>query len=219
MVHNGIEYADMQVIGEAYDLLRVPWQREPPSRQNFQGLEQDRAELLPDRNHLRGARTGGRQDRQASGRRVVDAAGPKGTVRTAKAGLDLGSPSPPSQSPFRPRLSSVDRERREQASARAPAGLIATTGGRDDPEFVEDVRRLFASKLVACTGHGPAHPRRQGVRLGPESWTPSSLAWCIRAELGDIMVAYAGEAPANMSLAPAFKNLMEARSFLASRGG
>ena len=32
----------------------------------------------------------------------------------------------------------------------------------------------------------------------------------IRAELlGDIMAAYAGEAPANMLLAPAFKNLME----------
>ena len=149
---------------------------------------------------------------------IVDAAGQKGTgLWTAKAGLDLGSPvSAIAESVFARALSSVEREQREQAQRELPAGLIATTGvGAGDPEFVEDVRRaLFASKLVAYA-QGMDLLTRAGKEYG---WdlkldTIASLwrAGCIiRAELlGDIMAAYADQAPANMLLAPAFKNLMD----------
>ena len=149
---------------------------------------------------------------------ILDQAGQKGTGRwTVQAALDLGAPvSAIAESVFARALSSSDVKARAQAQQELPAGLIATTGvGAGDPEFVEDVRRaLFASKLVAYA-QGMDMIARAGQEYGWELHldTIASLwrAGCIiRAELlGDIMAAYAGEVPANMLLAPAFKNLME----------
>ena len=219
MVHNGIEYADMQVIGEAYDILRSVAGIEPAEQAeifktwNEGDLSSYLIEITAEVLAQVDAKTG-----KPLVDVIVDAAGQKGTgLWTAKAGLDLGSPvSAIAESVFARALSSSEREQREQAQRELPAGLIATTGiGAGDPEFVEDVRRaLFASKLVAYA-QGMDLLTRAGKEYG---WdlkldTIASLwrAGCIiRAELlGDIMAAYAGEAPANMLLAPAFKNLME----------
>ena len=219
MVHNGIEYADMQVIGEAYDILRSIAGIEPAQQAeifktwNEGDLSSYLIEITAEVLAQVDAKTG-----KPLVDVIVDAAGQKGTgLWTAKAGLDLGSPvSAIAESVFARALSSSEREQREQAQRELPAGLIATTGiGAGDPEFVEDVRRaLFASKLVAYA-QGMDLLTRAGKEYG---WdlkldTIASLwrAGCIiRAELlGDIMAAYAGEAPANMLLAPAFKNLME----------
>ena len=219
MVHNGIEYADMQVIGEAYDILRSIAGIEPAQQAeifkawNKTDLSSYLIEITAEVLAQVDAKTG-----KPLVDVIVDAAGQKGTgLWTAKAGLDLGSPvSAIAESVFARALSSSEREQREQAQRELPAGLIATTGvGAGDPEFVEDVRRaLFASKLVAYA-QGMDLLTRAGKEYG---WdlkldTIASLwrAGCIiRAELlGDIMAAYADEAPANMLLAPAFKNLME----------
>lgn len=48
MVHNGIEYADMQVIGEAYDLPRGRRHRASRTGRNLQRVEQGGAFQLPD---------------------------------------------------------------------------------------------------------------------------------------------------------------------------
>ena len=62
MVHNGIEYADMQLIAESYDLLRHGCGLEVPEiAERFQALERVRARVVPDRD-LR-SRAG--QDRRA----------------------------------------------------------------------------------------------------------------------------------------------------------
>ena len=94
MVHNGIEYADMQVIGEAYDLLRSAAGIEPAEQAKIfadwnQGdlssfLIEITAEVL------------GHTD-AATGKPLIDviqdSAGQKGTGRwTVQSGLDLGSP-------------------------------------------------------------------------------------------------------------------------------
>ena len=56
MVHNGIEYADMQLIAEAYDLLRAgleaPARRD---RRHLPGLERRRSRVVPHRDHRRRA--------------------------------------------------------------------------------------------------------------------------------------------------------------------
>ena len=50
MVHNGIEYADMQLIAESYDLLRHGAGFEVPEiAKRFRGLERVRARVVPDR--------------------------------------------------------------------------------------------------------------------------------------------------------------------------
>lgn len=153
MVHNGIEYADMQVIGEAYDLLRSVAGIEPAEQAeifkawNKTELNSYLIEITSEVLAQVDAKTG-----KPLVDVIVDAAGQKGTgLWTAKAGLDLGSPvSAIAESVFARALSSVDREQREQAQRELSAGLIATTGvGAGDPEFVEDVRRaLFASSSL-----------------------------------------------------------------------
>ena len=70
MVHNGIEYSDMQLIGEAYQLLRDGLGKSAPrDRRRLRRVEQGRPGQLPHRDHRRGAASDRRQDRQAAGRR------------------------------------------------------------------------------------------------------------------------------------------------------
>ena len=69
MVHNGIEYGDMQLIAESYDVLKHV--ARPVERRAGQGLyrvEQGRARQLPDRDHVEDLHEEGRGDRQGSGR-------------------------------------------------------------------------------------------------------------------------------------------------------
>ena len=62
MVHNGIEYADMQLIAEAYDLLRGAGLDDPAQiAEIFAELEQRRPRVVPDRDHRRGAAPGRRR--------------------------------------------------------------------------------------------------------------------------------------------------------------
>ena len=61
MVHNGIEYADMQLIAEAYDLLKE--RRRPDQRRAARSLyqvERGRLGLVPDRDHRPDIRQEGR---------------------------------------------------------------------------------------------------------------------------------------------------------------
>ncbi|SJN26773.1 6-phosphogluconate dehydrogenase, decarboxylating [Micrococcus lylae] len=154
MVHNGIEYADMQVIGEAYDLLRQVAGMEPEEQaQVFTAWNQtDLASYLIEIT----AEVLSQVDAE-TGRPlvdvIVDEAGQKGTGRwTAISGLDVGSPvAAIAESVFARSLSS-----QPQVRAQARELLAAGTEGSGTPApsdreaFVEDVRQaLFASKLVA----------------------------------------------------------------------
>ena len=64
MVHNGIEYADMQLIAEAYDLIRQgTGESAAEIAEIFTALELRRSGVLPDRDHRRGAGPRRRRDR------------------------------------------------------------------------------------------------------------------------------------------------------------
>jgi 6-phosphogluconate dehydrogenase len=69
MVHNGIEYSDMQLIGEAYQLLKD---------RRVHRVEQGRSGQLPGGDHRRGAAPGRRQDRKTPRRRHPRRGGAKG---------------------------------------------------------------------------------------------------------------------------------------------
>jgi 6-phosphogluconate dehydrogenase len=69
MVHNGIEYSDMQLIGEAYQLLRDGLGLTAPEIADVFAEWKGRAGQLPDRDHRRGAAPDRRQDRQCKGPR------------------------------------------------------------------------------------------------------------------------------------------------------
>ncbi|MCQ9370223.1 NADP-dependent phosphogluconate dehydrogenase [Corynebacterium sp. 35RC1] len=154
MVHNGIEYADMQVIGEAYQLLRYGAGLSPQeiseifSTWNQGDLDSYLIEITAEVLKQVDAETG-----TPLVDLIVDAAGQKGTGRwTVKAALDLGIPvTGIGEAVFARALSSATAQR-EAAQGELPTGELHTLEalGVDRETFIEDVRRaLYASKLVA----------------------------------------------------------------------
>jgi 6-phosphogluconate dehydrogenase len=151
MVHNGIEYADMQLIAEAYDLLRAGLGASPAQLAevfrtwNKGDLESFLIELTAD--------VLGQVD-DTTGKPfvdvVLDQAEQKGTGRwTVQTALDLGIPiTGIAEATFARSLSSHAEQR---GPARAAFGAdIGDLGVSDRDAFVEDVRRaLYASKVVA----------------------------------------------------------------------
>ncbi|HEY3629969.1 MAG TPA: NADP-dependent phosphogluconate dehydrogenase [Jatrophihabitantaceae bacterium] len=150
MVHNGIEYADMQLIAEAYDLLRAGLSAEPAELAdifrtwNEGDLESFLIEITAD--------VLGHTD-AATGRPfvdiVLDEAEQKGTGRwTVQTALDLGVPiTGIAEATFARSLSGHAEQRRAARAALAEENTVETD---DRNAFIEDVRRaLYASKVVA----------------------------------------------------------------------
>ncbi|WP_200328817.1 NADP-dependent phosphogluconate dehydrogenase [Leucobacter sp. L43] len=150
MVHNGIEYADMQLIAEAYDLIRRGTGKSPAeiadifAEWNDGELEsyliEITAEVL-------------RQNDAATGKPLVDVildqAGAKGTgAWTVQTALALGVPvSGIAEATFARSLSSHPEQRAAASSLPGPSEQPAVA---DEAAFIEDVRQaLYASKIVA----------------------------------------------------------------------
>ena len=152
MVHNGIEYADMQVIGEAYHLLRYAAGLEPKEiaavfrEWNAGDLDSYLVEITAEVLDQVDQRTG-----KPLVDVIVDAAGQKGTGRwTVKAALDLGIPVTGIGEAVFARALSGARTMREATIGNLPSGTLDTRAVADRDAFIEDVRRaLYASKLVA----------------------------------------------------------------------
>ncbi len=152
MVHNGIEYADMQLIAEAYDLLSSALGLSAPEIADI-FEEWNRGEL--DSFLIEITSRVLRQIDAATGRPlvdvIVDQAEQKGTGRwTAQSALELGVPITGITEAVFARVVSSRREERIAAAPVLP-GPRRTPGGRSPEDaLVEDVRRaLYASKIVA----------------------------------------------------------------------
>ena len=153
MVHNGIEYADMQVIGEAYHLLRYAAHMTPAEiaevfrEWNTGDLDSYLVEITAEVLSQVDAETG-----KPLIDVIVDQAGQKGTGRwTVKAALDLGIPTTGIGEAVFARALSGAADQRAATEGQLPTGDIADGVSDDErPEFIEDVcRALYASKLVA----------------------------------------------------------------------
>ena len=151
MVHNGIEYADMQLIAEAYDLLRQGLGASAAEIaeifRDWNGgeLESFLIEITADVLAHTDAETG-----QAFVDVVLDQAEQKGTGRwTVQNALDLGVPiTGIAEATFARALSGSVPQR--AAGVRALDGHAGTWDVTDRDAFIEDVRlALLASKVVA----------------------------------------------------------------------
>jgi 6-phosphogluconate dehydrogenase len=149
MVHNGIEYADMQLICEAYDILKNV---QGLSAAEMQGVFTDwnRGELNSYLIEIT-ADILGRTDPETGVPLVdviLDAAAQKGTGKwTSEAALDLGVPVPTiTEAVFERYLSAMTSLRAAASGVLAgPAAALAVGDG-----FIESVRRaLYASKICA----------------------------------------------------------------------
>ena len=154
MVHNGIEYADMQLIGEAYHLLRHGAGLEPGRiaeifrEWNAGDLDSYLIGITADILETTDPDTGAPMIDV-----IQDAAGQKGTGRwTAKEALDLGIPATAIGEAVFARALSSSTELRAAALTHFPTGNLADFAslGISVEEFIEHVRRaLYASKLIA----------------------------------------------------------------------
>ena len=150
MVHNGIEYSDMQLIGEAYQLLRdglglsAREIAEVFTEWNSGDLDSFLVEITAEVLRQVDAKTS-----RPLVDIIVDEAEQKGTGRwTVKSGLDLGVPvTGIAEAVFARALSGSVPQRR------AAAGLASGTLGQQPTaatQFVIDVRQaLYASKIIA----------------------------------------------------------------------
>ncbi|MCA9597939.1 MAG: NADP-dependent phosphogluconate dehydrogenase [Myxococcales bacterium] len=151
MVHNGIEYADMQCIAEAYHVLREIAAMQPPALAEVftdynQGpLESFLIEIT--------AKIFGVKDPESGGwlvDHVLDRAGQKGTGRwTAQIALELGVAIPSIAAAIDARVLSSMKEERVRAS-KVLRGAAGQTTVEEKKKLVKDVHdALLCSKICA----------------------------------------------------------------------
>ncbi|OPZ19183.1 MAG: 6-phosphogluconate dehydrogenase, decarboxylating [candidate division BRC1 bacterium ADurb.BinA364] len=149
MVHNGIEYGDMQLICEAYHLMKeglglsIEEMGDVFAAWNEGELDSYLIEITRDILRYRDEKG------EAVVEAILDAAGQKGTGKwTAIAALDLGQPlTLIGEAVFARCLSAIKEER--VAASKALPGPGARFEG-DKKAFVEDLRlALYASKIVS----------------------------------------------------------------------
>ncbi len=216
MVHNGIEYADMQLIGEAYDLLRKAL--DLPVDQiadvfrdwNSGDLESYLVEITAEVLSQTDADTG-----KPLVDVIVDAAGQKGTGRwTVKSALDLGVPTTGiAEAVFSRALSSALEQRK--AATELESGTLGAPPA-DVDQFIADIRSaLYASKVVAYAqgfDQIAAGSKEYDWELHPGSMATIWRGGCIiRAQfLNRIVEAYDENADLpSLLLAPYFRDAVE----------
>jgi 6-phosphogluconate dehydrogenase len=147
MVHNGIEYADMQLIAESYDLLRHACGLEVPEiGQRFEAWNETELESFLIEITARVLAKTDEQTGKPLVDVILDAAGQKGTGRwTAQNALELGVPlTGITEAVFARSLSALKSER-----VRAADVLQGPSGGADESLAADLEHALYASKIVA----------------------------------------------------------------------
>ena len=146
MVHNGIEYGDMQLIAEVYDLLKRGMQSSYPdmaalfTRWNRGSLNSYLIEITAKVLQTKD------QDGKPLMEKVLDAAGQKGTGKwTGMQALDLGVPVTLIGEAVFARCLSALKEERVEASRHYPSAPSAKSHFDED----EMARALYASKIVS----------------------------------------------------------------------
>jgi 6-phosphogluconate dehydrogenase len=150
MVHNGIEYGDMQLIGEAYDLLKrglgltADELHEVFAEWNKGELDSYLIEISSE------IFTNKDEDGTPLVDKILDAAGQKGTGKwTAISALDLGQPvTLIGESVFARCLSALKEER--VTASKLLAGPATKPEAGDRATFIENVRcALYCSKIIS----------------------------------------------------------------------
>ena len=214
MVHNGIEYGDIQLLAESYHLMHAGLGLDYPAMASvFEGWNDGMLDsyLVEITSRVLAYR----QDGEPLLEMIVDAAGQKGTgTWTAISALDLGMPvSLVAEAVFARMLSSLTGER---ATASAVLAGPSTRIVDDPADVISDLEQaLYASKIVSY-GQGfmlmKAADEAYGWELDPGG---IALMWregcVIRASFLDrIREAYEREpAIANLLLDPYFSQALQ----------
>src|SRR6185312_13264209 len=149
MIHNGIEYGDMQLIGEAYQLLKDGLGLTPDELHEV-FAEWNKGELDSYLIEIT-AEIFAKKDEDGAPiiDKILDAAGQKGTGKwTCESALDMGMPVTLIGEAVFARCLSALKDERVEASKVLPGPK--TVAAKDRAEFIEDVRRaLYCSKIIS----------------------------------------------------------------------
>ncbi|MFN8371480.1 MAG: NADP-dependent phosphogluconate dehydrogenase [Anaerolineae bacterium] len=220
MVHNGIEYGDMQLIAESYDILhRVLGLSNSELAEVFS--EWNKGELDSFLIEIT-AQIFRKQDDQGQPSELVDyvldKAGQKGTGKwTSQNALDLGAPTHTMTSAVEARIISAYKDERVAASQTLGGPSAAGSYSGDKKAFIEAVRRALYCSKICSYAQGMAL-----IKLASEEYKyhvpldQTAAIWragcIIRAVfLGDITAAYkANPELQNLLLAPKFRDTINA---------
>ena len=152
MVHNGIEYGDMQLIAESYDILRrvggltVEETAEVFKSWNTGELDSYLIEITADILTKKDPETG-----KPMVEVIMDTAGNKGTGKwTSQSALDLGVPLPLITESVFARYISTLKEEREVASKELSPIKVPELSNTEKQALVESVRKgLYFSKIMS----------------------------------------------------------------------
>ncbi len=216
MVHNGIEYGDMQLIAEAYSLLRHALNLDARrlhdvfAKWNQGDLNSYLIEITADILTRKDDEIG-----RPLVEMILDKAAQKGTGKwVSQSALDLGVPAPTITEAVFARMMSAIKDERVAASKilRGPS----TTYGGDQRTFIEAIRRALYASKVCSYAQGFALMREAGKEYGWElSFGEIAKIWrggcIIRAQfLHRITEAYQRDPDlANLMLDPFFKDILE----------
>ncbi|MCF6177759.1 MAG: decarboxylating NADP(+)-dependent phosphogluconate dehydrogenase [Victivallaceae bacterium] len=150
MVHNGIEYGDMQMICEAYNLMKnmlgmsAPEMHEVFKEWNEGELDSYLIEISRDILATEDPETG-----KPVVDIILDTAGQKGTGKwTSQSALDMGAPAPTIAEAVFARCLSAIKEERVAASTQLGGPTPAAVA--DKAGFIDDIRKaLYASKICS----------------------------------------------------------------------
>ncbi len=216
MVHNGIEYGDMQIINEAYQMMKellgmtADEMHEVFKKWNTEELDSYLIEITRDILAFKD------EDGQPMVEKILDTAGQKGTGKwTGVAALDLGIPLTLIGESVFARCLSAQKDLRVAASKEIKGPKPEFKGDR--AQFIDDLKMaLYGAKIISYA---------QGYNLMMEAakeykWNLNyggiALMWrggCIirSAFLGDIKKAFdKNPALPNLLLDPFFKEKVEA---------
>ncbi|WP_298613992.1 NADP-dependent phosphogluconate dehydrogenase [uncultured Thermosynechococcus sp.] len=214
MVHNGIEYGDMQLIAEAYDLLKnllglnhqqlhevfKSWNETPELNSFLIEITSQIFTYIDSETHLPLVEV------------IVDAAGQKGTGRwTVESALEMGVAIPTIAAAVNARImSSIKAER--MAAAQVLSGPAVHFGGNTE-EFIGKIRDALYCSKICSYAQGMALIAKGSQELFDNQLNLSEIAriWkggcIIRAGFLDKIKRAYSENPqlANLLLAPEFR--------------
>lgn len=220
MVHNGIEYSDMQLIAESYDLMRRGLGMTPAEigdvfeEWNKTELDSYLIEITAEVLHQVDKKTG-----KPLVDLIVDHAGMKGTgTWTVQTALSLAVPVTGIAEAVFARGLSSEADLREEAQKQGFAGPDGKLNLNDDEKkaFIEDIRQaLYASKIVAY-----AQGFNEITTAAKEYGWDIDLAAVVRIWRGGCIIRAkflnriseafeSGEANVSLLFAPYFKNAIE----------
>ncbi len=209
MVHNGIEYADMQLLAEVYDVMRRGLgMDEPAMAEVFEAWNRGPMESFLVELTAQVLKVKDPETDSPLVALVMDKAGQKGTGRwTVQAALEQGVAVPGISAAVDARILSSLKD--ERVIAALHLGSDSPVLGSDPERLIADLHGAIYASRITAYAQGMALIRSASERyhwsvdLGEMAriWKGGCI---IRARLLDtIREAYAGEEPANLMMSPA----------------